>query len=165
MNYATDHTLQIAEEMERQGKIFFESFAAVCENSGLAALAASLAVAEQNHLSIFRQIREALPPDRQLTVKELAEAAQELRNTVIPDARTVRLAVLSSDLCAALDMAIAMKNRTTACYSDLAARCRGPYAAVLAQLVEEEKDHLRMLRQHRDRLFPGKAQTATPRAA
>jgi rubrerythrin len=164
MNEAADRTLQVAEELERRGKLFFESFAAVCDNSRIAALAASLANAEQKHISIFRQMREALPPDRQLTEEELAEAAKDLRYTIIPDTSTVRLAVLASDFSTVLEMAITMKTRKVACYADLAARLGGPYSAAMALLVEEEKEHIRMLTEHRNRFFPQVVQT-TPQAA
>jgi rubrerythrin len=166
MNEAADRTLQVAEELERLGKKFFESFADVCKCSRIAALAASLANAEQKHISIFRQMREALPPDRQLTEKELGEATRELRGTTIPNSDTVRLALLASDFTTALEMAIAMKTWMADCYTDLAARLGGHYSAALGLLVEEEKEHVRILTEHRNRLVTQQEghQTA-PRAA
>lgn len=164
MNEAADRTLQVAEELERRGKLFFESFATICNNSRIAALAASLANAEQRHISIFRQMREALPIDRQLTEEELAEAAKVLRNSIIPDPSTVHLAVLASDFGTVLEMAISMKTRKVACYADLATRLEDPYSAVITLLIEEEKEHIRILTKHRNRFFPQVGQT-TPRAA
>ena len=164
MNEAADRTLQVAEELERRGKLFFESFAAVCRHSRISALAASLANAEQRHISIFKQMREALPLDRQLTGEELAEASRVLRNAIIPDPAAVRCAVLDSDFSAVLEMAVTMKTRKVACYADLAARLEGPYSAALALLIKEEKEHIRMLTVHRNRFFPQEGKAA-PRAA
>jgi rubrerythrin len=153
VDYPADRMLQAAEEMERRVKMFYESFAAVCGNSRITALAASLANAEQKHISLFRQMRESLPPDRQLTQEQIAGAARELFNDVIPDKDSVRQAVLASDLCGALDMAVAMEMRTAAFYEDLVFRLGGHCAAAVALLVNEEKEHVRMLRELRERLL------------
>jgi rubrerythrin len=158
MDIATDHTLQVAEELERLGKTFYESFAAVCDNSRIAALAASLANAEKQHISLFRQMRETLPlhlRGRQLTGEELDAAAQELFGAIIPDAGTVRMAVMASGLRTALDMAIALEIRAAACYATIAAgMAGGEHTGALALLVEEEKEHCAILTEDRQRLFP-----------
>ncbi|MBN2037218.1 MAG: hypothetical protein JW768_10795 [Chitinispirillaceae bacterium] len=164
MNEAADRTLQVAEELERRGKHFFESFAAVCDNSRIAALAASLANAEQRHISMFRQMREALPPDRQLTEEERAGAAKAMGYAIIPDASAVRLAVLASDFSTVLEMAITMITHKVACYSDLAARLESQYSAALALIIGEEKEHLRILAEHRNRFFPKAGHTTTQAA-
>jgi hypothetical protein len=61
-------------------------------------------------------------------------------------------------------MAISMKTRKIACDADLAARLDDTYSAAIALLIEEEKEHIRMLAMHRNRFFLQVGQTA-PRAA
>lgn len=153
MKHAADRTLQAAEELERRGTVFYDSFAAVCGNSRITALAASLANAKRKHLSVFRQMREALPPDRQLTDEELSGIAREIGAPVIPDASTVRMAVLASDLCTALDIAIAMETRMAACFEELSDRLGGPYSSIVASLVQEEKEHIGALTEQRRRIL------------
>jgi rubrerythrin len=52
--------------------------------------------------------------------KELFAAAHELRNKIMPRARTVHKAILTSDLFKSLDMAIEMETEAVAFYSGLA---------------------------------------------
>jgi rubrerythrin len=156
MKYEADRALQVAVEMERLGKTFYESLAAGCGNREIAALAATLAKSEESHVILFKRMREKLPPVHRgpmLTEKELFAASKELRDKIMPDASTVRAAVTSADPSKALDMAIAMEAHAVAYYTNLAAGVEGLDAEVLRNFVKEEKEHLETLRARRQRIF------------
>lgn len=160
-----DLTMQIAEGLERYGKKFYESLALFRGNSGLAALAASLANAKEQHLSALRCMREAQPPlnrCRQLTEEELYSAAKELYSAIIFDEGKIHKAVLSSaDPRKALDMAMAMETKAASFFKELAAGITGPNAAVLSRLADEENEHLNMLTKQRKRFFLLRRQAET----
>jgi rubrerythrin len=143
-----DLTMQIAEGLERCGKMFYESLAAASDNARIAAIAASLANAEGQHLSAFQRMRETQSPlnrCRQLNEEELHAAAKELYGTLFPDADEIRMAVSSSDLRSALNLAMTMETQAAAFYTGLAAGIAGPNGAVLARLADEENEHLSIL--------------------
>jgi rubrerythrin len=156
MKYAADHALQVAIEMERLGKTFYESLAAGCGHAGIEVLATTLAKDEGKHIEIFTRLRDALPPDQRgpkVPEKELFSAAKELSKKIIPSAGEVHDAVLLSSLHKALDMAIEMESDAVAYYSGLASGTAGLDAAVLTSIADEEKSHLRALVERRQRLF------------
>lgn len=156
MNYTADRALQIAVEMERFGQTFYESLAVGCGNAEIATLAATLAKSEESHAAFFKRMRESLPPSHrgpQLTEKELFEAARELRNKIIPNASSVREAVLAITPLKALDMAIKMEANAVAYYYGLTLGVDGLDATVLTKFVNEEKGHLRTLQDCREQLF------------
>jgi rubrerythrin len=123
-----------------------------CGNAEIAALATSMAKAEKEHVEAFERMRNALPPRQRgpkLNGKELFAATDGMRKIIMPGAKTVHKAVLTSDLFKALDMAIEMETEAVAFYSDLASDITGLDKAVLAGIVDEEKEHLSMLREVR----------------
>ena len=156
MQYEADRTLQVAVELERLGKTFYESLAAGCGNKEIAALAVKLAKDEENHVALFKRMREMLPPLHQgpkLTEEELFAASKELRDKIMPDAATVRAAVTAADPTKALDMAIAMEAHAVSYYTNLALSVKGLDAEILRNFVKEEYEHLNTLRARRQRLF------------
>lgn len=157
MKLTANHTLQIAVEMERLGRTFYESLALGCGHTEIAALAASLAKAEEEHIETFVRMRNALPPDQRgpkLADKELFAATEVLHKKIIPGAKAVHKAVQTSDLLKVLDMAIEMETGAVAFYSTLESDVAGLDAAVMTEIVNEEKAHVRMLQEVR-RLLPG----------
>lgn len=155
LEHTADYTLQVAIELERRGRTFYESLSLGCGNSEIAALATSLAKDEEQHIAIFRRMRDALPKElrgSRLTEEELSAATEELRDNIMPNARTVRDAVLTSDLYNVLDMAIEMETRAVAFYSRLASGITYLDATVLRGLANEEMEHLKKLREVRKRL-------------
>jgi len=155
LKHTADYTLQVAIELEQRGRTFYESLALGCGNSGVAALATSLAKAEDEHIATFKRMRDALPEELRgprLTDDELLAATEELRYKIMPNARTVLDVFLSSDLRKALDMAIEMEVEAVAFYSGLASGIANLDAAVLKGVANEEMEHLNMLRTMRNRL-------------
>jgi rubrerythrin len=157
MKHEADRALQVAVEMERLGKTFYESLAAGCGNREIAALAATLAKSEESHAALFKRMREKLPPLHQgpkLTDEELFTESKVLRDKIMPNADTVRAAVTAADPRKALDMAIAMEAHAVSYYTKLAVSVGGLDAEVLRNFVKEEYEHLNTLRAKRERLFP-----------
>jgi rubrerythrin len=155
LKHSADYTLQVAIELERRGQTFYESLSLACGKSEIAAFASSIAKAEEEHIATFRRMRDALPKELCgpiLTDEELLAATNELRIKIIPNAKTVREVVLASDLRKALDMAIEMEDQAVAFYSELASHIANLDAAVLRGVVNEEMEHLRMLREMRNLL-------------
>lgn len=156
MKYAADHVLQVAIEMERLGRTFYESLAAGCGDIDIEELATALAKDEGKHIDTLTRMRDALPSDQRspkVPEKELFSSAKELRNKIMPSPKQIREAVLPSDLCKALDMAMEMESEAVAYYSDLASGMAGPDAVVLMSVADEEKKHVRALEERRQRLL------------
>ncbi|MSM40964.1 MAG: rubrerythrin family protein [Geobacter sp.] len=157
MKPTANNTLQIAVEMERLGRTFYESLALGCGHAEIAALATSLAKAEEEHIETFVRMRNALPPDQRgpkLADNELFAATEVLHKKIIPSAKAVHKAVQAPDLLKVLDMAIEMETRAVDFYSTLLYDVTGLDAAVMAEIVDEEKAHVRMLQEVR-KLLPG----------
>lgn len=158
MEWNADHWLQVAMELERQGKTFYQSLAVGCGHRDIAALATSLAETESEHILTFKRMRDALPADRRgplMNEKELFAAAEELRRKILPNARTVREAVLQADLFKTLDMAIEMESDAVAFYSALAIELDEDKIDVLMAIVAEEREHLDRLQRVRTLLAAG----------
>jgi rubrerythrin len=154
MTYLTDRALQIAVEMERLGQTFYESLAQGCGDAAIAALALDLARDEKRHVAVFTRMLEALPPELRgpkLTEQELFAAAKELRVDIMPGAATVRDTVLAADIDKALDMAIDMESKAVAYYTGKSFGAEGIDSAALSRIAEEEKKHLKVLRERRMR--------------
>jgi len=152
MKQAADRALQVAMEMERLGVTFYESLAAGCGNTRIAALATELAKSERGHLATFKRMLSGLPAaDRGplLTEKELYEAAVELRTQIMPGTAAVRDAVLASDLGKVMQMAIKMETDGVQYYTDLVSTLTSQEdSAIVTRIVDEEKNHLDALRKH-----------------
>jgi|WetSurMetagenome_2_1015567.scaffolds.fasta_scaffold00168_18 rubrerythrin len=155
MTHAADRTMQIAVEMEKLGRTFYESLAQGCGDPGIAALARQLARDEKNHVEVFSRMLDALPDAQRgpaLTETELFDAAAALRVKIMPGAAAVRDAVIGADIGKVLDMAIDMEAQAAAFYSGEARAAAGMDSAALARIADEEKKHLTILRDHRGRL-------------
>lgn len=158
MNYAADQVLQIGMELEQRGKVFYEALSEGCGDTSIAALARALAKDEVRHIETFRQMREALPPDRRgppMSVKQLTAAVDDLRRRIIPSSADVCEVALPGDIGKALEMAIQMEATAVAYYSGLASGAAGSDAAVFAAMAEEEKNHLRKLEEFLTRFRGG----------
>jgi rubrerythrin len=117
LKISADTILQVAIEMEQLGRTFYESLSLGCKHAEIAALAMSLAKAEEEHIETFERMRNALPPHQrgpELAEKELFAASVELRKKILPDARAVIKVAQSSDIFKALDMAIEMETEAVA---------------------------------------------------
>ncbi|BBA70057.1 ferritin family protein [Geobacter sulfurreducens] len=153
MKLTADVVLQIAMELERRGRIFYESLAIGCGNGRISALAAALAKAELDHLETFTRMRERLPESMRgpnLTDEELMTAADHVRTKVLPRPSVVSETVIASNLSKALDMAIVMEADSVAFYAEAAAGFDGIDADVIAAIVAEEREHLVMLQEVRN---------------
>ncbi len=163
MTYPTDRALQIAVEMERLGQTFYESLAKGCANAAIAALASDLARAEKQHVVVFSRMIEGLPPvlrGPKLTEQELYAAAKELRVDIMPGSAVVRDAVLEADLGKVLEMAIDMESKAVGYYTGQSFGAEGVDSAALSRIADEEKKHLKVLRERRMRLFSSPGTTA-----
>lgn len=156
MNYATDHTLQVAIEMERIGHIFYDALAEACAQGEIAALSRALARAEHTHQAIFVQMLHELPAEQRkppMAESELFLAARQLRNIILPTPEKVRQVVLRGDVRETLNMAIKMEAEAVDYYSSIAASADDDTADLLSKIVAEEQAHLEALEECRER-FP-----------
>lgn len=155
MGLTADYLLQVAVDLERQGKTFYETLALGCGHKEIAALAVSLAKAEEQHAETFKRMREALPEDQRgrfLDEAELWRVTEEVRHKMMPDAMTIRDIVLNPDFLKTLDMAIEMERDSVLFYSELGHRLAGSDAVTLMTIAAEEQDHLDKLERVRDLL-------------
>jgi rubrerythrin len=157
MQYSADYSLQVAMQMERLGQTLYQSLAAGCGNTQIAAMAARLANDEQRHLQTFERMRNSLSADQcgpRLTEEQLTATAGKFYKLILPDAREVLRVATSGDMVKVLEMAMQMEIDSVAYYSSLTS-VGGIDTAVLKAVIQEEKNHLSTLRQHRQSL--GKA--------
>jgi rubrerythrin len=158
MTLGADHALQIAIELERRGRVFYESLASGCGHAEIEELARMLARDEVLHGETFKQMRAALPQELRgpaLAESDLFSAAQELKKKIIPSPEDVFRTVLHADPVKALEMAINMESTVISYYSELAAGIAGLDAKIFTSLVEEEKKHLKTLKEVLNRLRAG----------
>lgn len=152
MKLTANTVLQIAVEMERMGKTLYESLSLGCGDEQIAALASALAGAEEEHVAVFDKMRKALPERLRrvsLSEEELFAQTDALHRKLLPNPKDILRVVKESDFTKALDMAIDMETRAIAFYSELASDIEGLDQAVLMEIADEEKAHLRMLREAR----------------
>ena len=152
MKLTADNLLQVAMEMERTGRTFYESLALERGRGEIAILATLRENAEKEHIETFDRIRDSLPPHQcgpRLTETELIAAAAVELQKIIPNARTVHAELQTTDLFKTLDVAIELEPEAVAMYSGLALDIVGLDKAALTDIISEEKEHLRKLREVR----------------
>jgi rubrerythrin len=156
MKNSADYNLQVAIELEDRGRTFYESLSHACGDSKIGAFATAIAKDEEEHIEIFKRMRDALPMELRgpkLSDEELLAATDELRKKIIPNAGTVMDVVMSSDLCKALDMAIEMETLAVAFYTALASSIANLDVDVIQKVAYEEMAHLNKLREKRTLLL------------
>lgn len=152
MDYTTDHTLQVAIEMERLGQTFYDALAEGCAQTEIAELSRVLAREEHGHEELFSWMRNQLPANQRkpaMTESDLFQAARELRRIILPTPQSMSQVVLRGDIHEVLDMAIQMESEAVDYYSSLAATAGGRDVAVIDGIVAEEQSHLRTLQEYR----------------
>lgn len=154
MKNSADYILQVAIELEHRGRTFYESLSLGCGDPKIAELATLLAKSEEEHITTFKRMRDALPEELRgprLTEKELFAVSKELRENIMPNARTVS-DVQDSDLLKALDMAIEMETEAVAFYTGLVSNSAKLDANVFRDVTNEETEHLNTLKEVRKSL-------------
>jgi len=149
MTQSAEYTLQIAMQLERLGQTFYQSLAAGCGNAEISALAAKLADDEKKHLWSFQRMYQAIPIDRcgpKLTEDQLTAAAGKFYKLILPSAEEVRKVAIDGDITKVLAMAMQMESDSIAFYLGMTAS--PGESAVIKNIVEEEKKHLRMLQEY-----------------
>lgn len=151
MSYSADTALQIAMQMEKLGKIFYQALADSSQNAEIAAIAAKLAADERKHLWTLQRMYYSLPIDQcgaKLTEEQLEAAAGKYYSLILPTADEVRQVAQEGDMAKILAMAIQMEADSIAYYSSMAGTV-GSDAAVLKSIVQEEKKHLERLSEYK----------------
>ncbi len=152
MELTANTVLLIAMELEKMGKTLYESLSQGCGNDEIAALASALASAEEEHLAVFENMRNALPLSLRRDVvdsRELFAQVASLHKDLLPSPKDILRIVRDSDFAKTVDMAIEVEARAIAFYADLSGDIQGLDQAVLKEIAEEERAHLRMLREAR----------------
>jgi rubrerythrin len=154
MSHSADYAMQIAMQMERLGNTFYNSLAKGCGDAKITAFAAKLAEDEKNHLWKFEKMYHSLPIENcgpKLTEDQIAAPAGKFYKLILPGAGQVRQVALSGDIVKALAMAMQMEADAIAYYSSMTT-ASSEDVTVLKAIINEEKGHLAMLRDWRERL-------------
>jgi len=154
MSYSADNALQIAMQMERLGQTFYHSLAQGSGDAKMTAFAAKLAEDEKGHLWKFEKMYHSLPIEKcgpKMSDDQIIAAAGKYYKLILPDADEVRKIASSGDMVKALAMAMQMEADAIAYYESMTP-VSSEDAAVLKAIVNEEKRHLAMLRDWRERL-------------
>ena len=139
--------LQVAVEMERIGKDFYEALAGGCDDRQVASLCLRLAKDEAAHAMTFRRMlanapgaagRPRLSEDKLLAAHELA------KSQVIPDSAKVHKVGMGGHIKDAVAMAIGMEKDAIQFYGRMRAFVPGADAALVA-IIDQEKGHLAAL--------------------
>ena len=152
MKYEADHALQVAMQMEKLGKSFYETLASCCDNKKVAQLAASLATAEEQHLESFEQMRQNLPAAERgprMTEEDQYRTAAEIRGQILPTVADIRKMAMGSDAVATIDIAIKMERDAVLYYTKMAATVGGSDLTVMNKIIDAERSHVEVLQKHR----------------
>jgi len=147
MTYSADNALQIAMQLERLGKTIYDSLAKRSTNRQIADLAAVLASQEKKHLWIFQKMYHSLPINHcgpAISEQQLIEIAGKFYKLILPTFTEIRKIAISQDTSKLIALAMQMESDSIAFYLTMTAD--PGEAAIIREIVEEEKKHLASLR-------------------
>ena len=142
-----DEVVQMAMDMERTGRTFYESLGSACDDRGVSRLCVRLAEQEAAHYAVFEKMHRQLAEGGQaklLSDQQAARAHELVRAFVVPTPEEVRRVALGGKLADALDMAIQMEKDAVRFYSSVVEVLPGEMDPV-TKVIQEEEAHLRDL--------------------
>ena len=146
--YSGAEVFQMAMELEKSGRVFYETLAEATENRDLADLCRNLAAQETEHYETFKKLGEELvqrPVSRPLTWDELHFAQILIDERVLPDAEAARDAAGSGDALEVLETAIRLEKDSVLFYTELRGEVDENEVPAIQTIIDEEKRHVRAL--------------------
>ncbi len=146
-----DSVLATAIDMEQTGREFYIALAQGCGDPRVAGLCRQLATAEAEHATVFQNMRKRLPAQRRnlpLSEEQAIRAHAMVKEFVVPRPALVSEVGLAGKLKDALNMAIQMEQDSVRFYEGVLRDAQPADAAVVNQIIDQEKSHLRNLKAH-----------------
>ena len=145
-----EDVFQMAEQMEESGRHFYETVALNTPNVAVAALCRDLAQQEQVHLETFRAMRRAAtggakPPA--LVPEKMQFTQGLLESRAAPLQEEARPVAAGGSVAEVLESALEMERQSIALYAEVASAVGGADAAAVAEIIREEQEHERLLRE------------------
>jgi rubrerythrin len=153
--YCGAEIFQIAMEMEEAGRAFYETLAEVSGDQDVAELCRILAAQETSHYRMFKKMGEEVvqrPPSRPLTWDELHFAQMLIEERVLSEPDSARDIALKGDVAGILETAIRIEKDSVLFYNELLDQVDEEDAAAVQEIIDEEKQHVRILIEARRRL-------------
>lgn len=151
--YGLKEIMQVAQQLETNGQVYYETAAAKCKGATVSSLCTKLAEQEAKHLKGLQNLAHLLLADEQmkrLSWEELAWLQLELEEGVLPDARELKSFIEEATVADILARAIQMERDSVTFYSNLIPEVGQDYCALLEEFVKEEKLHVQWLQRQID---------------
>ena len=147
-SYGLKEIFQFAKQMEENGRLYYETAAAECNDPSLSSLCLKIADQETEHLEKLKSMEQTLLTDeemQELTWEELTWLQFELEDAVDLDMQELKSFIKEATILEILLRAIQMESDTMAFYSSLMPEVNPDCAGLLQELIEEENNHLKWL--------------------
>ena len=139
--------LEIAIDMERMGRDFYQVLAYGRDEAQVRAFCLMAAKEKARHLTVFQKMHDEVEPpgSARVDLDLLDQAARMAKQQIQPAAATVHRVAVGGNLKDALRMAIRMEEDAVSFYEQLGAALPGS-AQVIRAIANEERKHLSALR-------------------
>jgi rubrerythrin len=146
---ATDEIIEIAVRLEENGEAFYIGAAATATTPGVKALFQDLAVQEQHHGRVFRQMGEGaveliLSPEQWDEFQAYADALLQNSFFARPQGALTQ-AAKAQDERQAVESALGFEKEALLFFHGLRDAVRGPSQQIVDRIVQEEKRHIMRL--------------------
>ena len=141
-----DEILQTAVQMEELGRDFYEALGGATRDPRVFQLCHRLAVEEDKHGEVFRQLHSDLAERGQsllLSNEQTAAGRRRLKERVMPTSDTIRQVACGGNIIDAVNMAVKMEAESVRFYTLLAEGM--PPGNAIEAVIAEERTHLRLL--------------------
>lgn len=150
--FSVDEVLQLAMQAEESGRLLYAAMAHETADPQIASLAAQLAAQEKTHYDRFASMRQEQTKkydQRRLSLEALQFIESLVQGKVIPNEAQARRLAKENDSAKVLDMAIQAEVDSQAFYGHILAGVDASDAAVIREIIAQEKIHEDRLRRIR----------------
>ena len=147
-SYGLKEIFQFAKQLEENGRLYYETAGAECNDPSVSSLCLKIADQEAEHLEKLKSMEHMLLTDEEmqkLTWEELTWLEFELEDAVALDMQELKSFIKEATTIEILLRAIQMESDTMTFYSNLIPEVNPNCAGLLQELIEEENDHLAWL--------------------
>jgi rubrerythrin len=149
INFTSEEIIELALEMEKSGKVFYEKAVAYAEGSKLKGMLSYLAEEEERHIADFQKIEEKLSKDfspEETYVGEYGDYMKAMVNSHIFNCSNIEdlLKGVKTDR-EILNFALSFEKDSIMIFQEFVNFVDKSGHAVIDQLVNEEKGHIKKI--------------------
>ena len=132
---------KLAQDMEKQGKAYYEKLAKSSKNPEIAAVFAFLAREESVHLATFEKLEKGMKVTARLVSGSTVKAAKLFGKMAVRS----RIDGEKESAVKAYKEALAMEKQAVKYYRGMLKKCDEPQRAALSLIIEEEQNHVALM--------------------